>query len=273
MKVYLDNNFFTKYEACNDETYKQKIRDAFINRSFSFYPSIELLDEMLGVAASGISPQLVQRFKLFLEICSGRVFNYHGRIIQDELGVSKHSVFLPSSEASIIDRIIQNVLNGTAEQNQINEFLNEIKKRKEDHLEYYKQQQADIKKEGAKLYRASFDEFKSKIIKRQLIEFINYTLKVLGKNETESVVEGIVDNVTHYKYFNVFLSAIAGLHYNYFVKNYRVEGSDYYDVLHLFYLTDLDAIFTNDAKMGCLCELIFKNNKKLISFESIKEYL
>ncbi|MFA5724633.1 MAG: hypothetical protein WC937_00005 [Candidatus Omnitrophota bacterium] len=138
MKVYLDNNFFTSYETCKDNEYKKQIKNAFIDNKFSIYPSLELVEEMLGIAKDGVSEELKDRLNLFLEIFPRRVLNYYGRIIRNELGIEIHNVFLPASEVKSIKTTIPCLINGQFNQEDILECLNSIKLKKKGYEDYYK---------------------------------------------------------------------------------------------------------------------------------------
>jgi hypothetical protein len=97
--------------------------------------------------------------------------------------------------------------------------------------------------------------------------------RILGKKETNcEKISSIINNLTKFKYCYNYCSIIAALHYRYYILNYKVKGSDYYDALHLVYLTDLDGFITNDKGAIWLCGSIFKD-KKVITFENIKNYI
>jgi len=289
MKVYIDNNFFTKYETCKDESYKQALKRAFLSNKFSFYPSIYLLEEIMGIAKCGISDQLKDRIKLVLEILSGRVPNYHSRIIYNELGLESHSIFLPKLEVESLKQKMADIYREIAPNEQMNAYLEFVEQQKNEFLELYKKRQALImnNKQSGKNIKVSFDEFKDRgNNKNILIEIIK---QILGKTNINldmptinSKANSIADNIERYKYLNIYWDIIMALHYTYDMHYYdkvnngvehKVDRNDGYDAFHLFYLLDLDAIFTDDQRIAAICNLIFKGNKKVVSFGGIKIYL
>lgn len=271
MKVYLDNNFITKYEASKDESYKKALKDAFAYHKFSCYISYELLSESVGIARSGIGQKLIERLSLISDILSGRVFNSYGKIIRTELGLINENLFVPTTH---IRKRLQDISNGLVGQNRIDILLDDDERQKKEHFEYYKKQQALIRKSDKKRQKnkISFEKFKEKN-KNHMLDFIRNILKESHDSQIDYHISHIAKDIIKYKYFNTYFNTIMGLHYKYFEEDYKVKASDFFDALHLVYLTDLDAFFTDDKKLRWLCNIVFSRTKKIISFEEIKDYL
>lgn len=75
IKLMVDNNFFDNYDQYRDEHDKGLAREAFTHKKLSFYPSIELLDELIRLYDTKRKHLLPKYSVLFLDMMRHKWLN------------------------------------------------------------------------------------------------------------------------------------------------------------------------------------------------------
>ena len=75
IKITVDSNFFDRYEHYPDDNIKKRIKNAFINKNLSFYPTLQLIEELLGVYQTKRRHLLYKYSSTLVDIIDYRILN------------------------------------------------------------------------------------------------------------------------------------------------------------------------------------------------------
>jgi len=276
IKIYLDNNFFDEYDKCQDLSLKSKIKGAFQTKKTSFYPSKELLDEMVRILESEKRKDLwPERRRLFWELSPQRFFIYWGDIVRKEILGMSDSIYLTKSQ----EEQTRNILYRIEKAEHIVEIANVVKGENLGHWEWHKNKQEEIriqKKQGLKRGEIkSFDEFNKKYWDIHGVSLLKDIILREEKDEDKAQMKACstMNNIEQYSYINVFLRITSAMFFRYFFEDREVKESDYYDAVQLIYMAGLDVLITEDRSFKELCRLVFGSQKKIYSFNDINSLL
>ncbi|MCP4653592.1 MAG: hypothetical protein GY858_09475 [Candidatus Omnitrophica bacterium] len=274
IKITVDNNFFDNYDKHPIQEDKKLIISAFRRKYFSFYPTPEVLAELLGIYSTRRKPLLIRYSKILLSMVDYRIFNYWSRIIRHDLGLLENeSIFLGSKETEYAKSIFGALANGRKPKN-IEEILNLVKQEKEDNYKKYKATQKRIfnkfKDEKITVPKMSFDEFyNDKTIMNMRRDLIRYLFLRAGKSVSDEKTNKITDTPRRYPYFSTSSRVFMALFYRYVVLGRGVREGDHYDQYYLIYLTDLDYLVSNDLGLKELAKDVFGGSDKIIDFDGL----
>lgn len=271
IKVIVDNNFFDRYREYQDSTVKGQVRKAFKNRQLSFYPCLELVEELLSIYESSRQNLLQEYSSLFLDMIGYRLFNGWNRIVRSELGLIRgESIYLSSEYTKNIENIFQKLSQGNKFDNSVKEILERVRKNKEESYLHFKKNQSYhfelFEKQNVAIPKMSFDDFYNKDfvikIRKDLIKDIYGRA---GQTISEEQVDKIVDNHIDYPYFYISSRVFMAIFYKHIVQQRRVGEGDSYDQYYLIYLTQLDYLVSDDTRLRELAEDVF-GTSKVVSF-------
>ncbi len=276
IKVYLDNNFFDEYDKCRDLSLKSKIKSAFQAKGLSFYPSCELLNEMVRILESKKRKDLwPERRKLLWDLKPQRFFNYWGDIVKAEVLGMPGSIYLTKGQ----EEQLRNILFRIEKAEHIMEIAATVNEANLGHWKWHKDQQNEIrllKKRGLKKGEIkSFDEFNKRYWNKYGVSLLKDIIFREEKNEDSAQIKAcsIMNSIEQYPYTNAFLRTLSAMFFRYFYEDREIKKSDFYDAVQLIYMVGLDVLITGDRPFGELCSLVFSNKKKIYSFNDINSLL
>lgn len=275
IKLTVDNNFFDNYECSPNDSEKDIVRNAFARRQFSFYPSLQLIEELVSLYETKRKHLLPKYSELFLNMMGHRCFNDWNIIIRTELGlINNESIFLNSSQTQKIKIMFDNLSKGRIHKDTKN-ALTEMATIKERRYSSAKEIRADhfkrMKELKVKTPRMSFDKFFSEDyvvrIRRDLIKDL---FQKGGKDISEQKMDQIIDNSANYPYFYISQRIFMASFYRHNVLGRRVDKGDIYDQYYLIYLKNLDYLVSDDVGLKELSEDVFGKSKVITFSELIK---
>lgn len=166
IKITVDNNFFDSYEYYPDDNIKKRIKNAFINKTLSFYPSLQLIEELLGIYRTQRKHLLSKYSSTLLDIIDYRILNDWNRIVRHELGLIRdEGIFLHKNRVKEIKEYLKDLSLGRIP-DQFDDLLDKIENEKENWFNIYKEGQnyfqERVKREKIAISIISFDQFYKK---------------------------------------------------------------------------------------------------------------
>lgn len=271
IKLTVDNNFFDNYELYSDKRSKELIKRSFVSRKLSFYPTLQLVEEVTNLYKTSRKDLLPNYANLFLDMMGYKCFNNWNMIIRGELGIIEDKVvFLNSSETVQLKKMFENLSMGKIHKN-TKEALGEMEITKTKRYEFAKEIRGEhfrkIKELKIKVPKMSFEDFFNddpaiqmrKDLTRKLLQNAN-------KSISEEKINQIINDQVNYPYFcisqRIFLASIYKTNY----LGEKVETGDVNDQHYLIYLANLDYLVSDDAGLKRLSEYIF-DKEKVITFK------
>lgn len=273
-RITVDNNFFDNYETHPNTEVKEQIRVLFKNRKLSFYPSLHLLAELLGIYKTKRRKLLSRYAEMFFGMMGHRFFNDWARIIESELGFNLNErTFLDSRDVAYFKKVLKDLSEGEVHEN-LDNTLKQIEIEKNRSFQRFKESQNNhfniIKKKKIKIPKTTFNDFYNmnfaiKIRKDLIKDLANSA----GFNISDKKINKILDNKESYPYFYASSRIFMGQFYRHNVLKRRVSKGDSYDQYQLVYLAKLDGLVSNDKGMKELSEIVFGPEKKVITFDDL----
>lgn len=272
IKIAVDNNFFDSFKRCSDAGVKQAIRSEFISRRFSFYPTIQLFSELLGLYNTGKERLLKEYSVLMLDMMHYRFFNEWNKIIRIELGcISDETIFLSEDFVNRIKETLRFLSKGKRTEHL--EFLvNWVRANKQESYDFYKQSRTEASKlEGIKEFsKLSFSEtLKLEAVSQWKEEQLKYIFSKLGKAISRKELISILSNPIKYPYLHTYFKLVIGLYRIHVLQQRKVDKGDSYDLRQLVYLTNLDYFVSDDDRLAELAGDVFGKLCKVIKFEQL----
>lgn len=278
IRLTVDNNFFDNYDKCSNTKTKERLISVFKGKRISFYPTIELISELLGLYHTKRRHLLIKYVRLCLEIIDYRFFNQWNNIILSEIGILKNKdVFLTGGIVKQIKNTLKAIANNRKPDNLENILRYVVLERDKNYKKYKENQEyhfKKFKKLKVRVPKMSFDTFFNESfavnIRRDNIKAIFERAK---KNISDAEVNKINDNKKRYPYFYISSRIFMALFYRHIVLKRKVKEGDHYDQYHLIYTTNLDYLISNDKGLKELATDVFGDPDKVISFDKLVNLL
>lgn len=274
IKTTVDNNFFDRYEHFPDDEIKKRIKNAFISKRLSFYPSIQLIEELLALYHTQRKRLLPEYCNTLLNMIHYRVFNNWNIIIRHELGLIRgEGVFLESGRVKEVKKILEDLSQGIIP-DKFDDLLDKVKQEKENWFKIYKNSQnyflERVKNEKVIMATINFDEFYKKDFAVKIrMDLTKGIFERAGVQISDTKVNKILNHNKQYPYYHTFLKVSLGLFYRQTVLRRRVSKGDAYDQYYLVYLTNLDYLVSDDKRMKELADIVFTESQKVINFDDL----
>lgn len=274
IKITVDNNFFDNYEKHQNVEVKHKIKQAFISRRLSFYPSLQLISELVSIYQTKRRDLLTKYAQLFLDIKACRCFNDWNRIIRSELGlIQTENIFLENRYFRELKSILERLSQGYIRKD-VKDFLIEaVKIEKDKDFKKFKQNQNHhfklLKEQKIKTPNMTFEDFfKQEYAVKIRRDLIKHLFDKAGKPITEQKIDKILDNSVDYPYFYTSSRVFMGIFYRHILLKRGVSEGDSYDQYYLIYLTRLDYLVSEDGGLKEFAKLVF-DKSKVINFSEL----
>lgn len=274
IKITVDNNFFDRYKHYPDDAIRKRIKDAFISKRLSFYPSIQLIEELLALYKTQRKDFLPEYCKTLLNMIHYRIFNNWNVIIRHELGLIRgEGIFLQSGRVKEVKKILED-LSHKIIPNKFDVLLDKIKQEKENWFKIHKNSQnyfrERIRNEKLIITTINFDQFYEKDFAVKIrMDLTKDIFDRAGVQISEARLNRILNNNIQYPYYHTFLKVNLGLFYRQTVLRRRVSKGDAYDQSYLIYLTNLDYLVSDDRRMKELADIVFTESQKVINFDDL----
>ena len=274
IKITVDNNYFDRYEHYSDDNIKKSIKNAFINKKLSFYPSIQLIEELLGIYQTKRKHLLSKYSSSLLKMIDYRILNDWNKIVRHELGLIRgEGIFLNKNIVKMVKKQLEDLSQGIIP-DQFDDLLDNIKNEKAKWFDIYKERQdffqERVKQEKIMIPTISFDKFYKKDSALKIrMDFTKDIFKRAGLKISETKINKILDNEKSYPYYHTSLKVFLGIFYRQTALGRSIDEGDVYDQYYLIYLTNLDYLVSDDKNMKGLGEIVFPKSKKVINFDEL----
>jgi len=274
IKITVDNNFFDRYEQYPDDDIKIRIDNAFINKKLSFYPTLQLIEELYGIYQTKRSHLLYKYSGRLVDMIDYKILNNWNIIVRHELGLIKNEEIFLSKE--IVEKTKKQLKDLSHEiiPDQFNDLLERIKKEKEKWFAIYKESQNSfqerVKNEGITIQVISFSQFYEKNFVKEIRMNLTKDIFERARSETSKAkIDYILDNENLYPYYHTSLKVFLGIFYQQTVSGKSINKGDFYDQFYLIYLTNLDYLVSDDKRMKELGKIVFSKSQKVITFDEL----
>ena len=279
IRITVDSNFFNAFHNCTDKPFKKQFLKLIENRQVSFYPNIQLFEELIGLYTTNRKQMLKEFSRLFLCFMNNRFLNDWKIIIQIELGVlSSEGYFLKTKEVKNIKEMLSSLSKGN-NPHDIASILQWIEGQKRQQFSFYETAKAktldflekEARKEEIKKIRkmdmATINSMKK--IRQWKKKIISNICSRGNRLISEKTLEDVVNNPQRYPYINAYLNLSISLSYSHVFLRERVDRGDSYDLYQLTYLAGLDYFITNDKKLKRVHEFAYGKKDQVLSLKGL----
>lgn len=283
IKITFDNNFLDKLVSLKDKRLKEHVIGLFKKKRLLFYPNIEMLSELLGLARTKRQHLLKIYAEIILQIAHHRVLNVWNRVLLSELGIMSENIFVKADIVKKFEIIFEDLAAGSIPKNvvQLSIYIEQEKDKRfkknlelqRKHFSSEKEFFSELKKKNLRIKKPkNFKEFyeldSSKNLRFELIKDI---LQRAGRTITDSQIHRVLGNYKRYPYLHTMLKSNIALVYRHIVLREKVDCGDDYDFKQIIYLASVDYLISNDKRITKLAQDVFTETERVLKFEDFLE--
>lgn len=259
IRIYFDNNVLDFVQQLSSLDL-QSVTWSLTNGPMVLYPSLDLIEEALGVLDSDRSELLPKFAASLLHLWErGRLLADMPDILMSE-AEGHGEIFASNNVYLSVRHELEQIAKGK-ENKGVQRTIERIKREKQESVEFFRNLQENLRQHDfIPNKNEDFESFFEKVSVNR--SFIDY-LQMHEIKKPDETWRRIKENIERYPYWKSLCRAELAIFYRYYLMNPKQDRNlekepDLVDFRHLVYMTGLDWLITGDERLRETFRLVFR---------------